>query len=224
MKKREPKVEATNNIILDDEEMEVLIRQLVKKANEKGACMSVLNKAVTIIWKEEFQVEKQQTQVTAKEKEFFHKVEKFLNHYGDALVALHDERLEDKRFVIKGGAKWRRERFLSGFYHILCSIYVVFEREDRINQNKIIKFAKEYFRYDYSWIGCDINLLHYFIYNRLHFENATKVPEYSTTGTSLKNSIYAVEEFQQFKQQYEFSQHKIYETSMAVVWLIEKYF
>ena len=49
---------ATNNIILEDKEMEVLIRKLVKKAGKKGVGVSKLNQDVATIWREEFFGEK----------------------------------------------------------------------------------------------------------------------------------------------------------------------
>ena len=46
---------ATNNIVLEDKEMEVLIRTLIQKANKNGISMNQLNKSITKMWREEIQ-------------------------------------------------------------------------------------------------------------------------------------------------------------------------
>ena len=120
--KKKATEQATNNIILDDKEMEVLIRQLVKKAGNKGVGVSKLNQAVSTIWREEFFVEKKIEPLTEEEKNFSKKVKKFLKHYGDDLVEFRNSIIKNSKhggFIIRKDDLKQKRYFLKEYYEIL---------------------------------------------------------------------------------------------------------
>lgn len=231
-----------NDIILDDKKMEVLIRELVKKANEKGVVMTKLNQAVETIWKQEVVAEKKKEPITKEEihnyyneakKEplteeeeiFFEKVKKFLEHYGDDLIKFRNFVINVHGLIIpKGDLKWKKQ-FLEEYYKILCSIYAVFQREEKINRNKIICFLRKHFDYRYDNIGIEINLLDSFFYNHLYFSEDTELPVYTTEKVDDElHSIKWNEEFRDFMKQYDYPKYKVNQVAIAIVWFIEKYF
>ena len=81
MKKRQDKSKTTNNIILKDKEMEVLIRELVKRASQNEVKITHLVEAVKEIWREEVPIEQKEYRLTAKEEVYSLKVDKFLAYY-----------------------------------------------------------------------------------------------------------------------------------------------
>lgn len=175
------KENAANNIILNDKEMEILIRQ---------------------------------------EEVFFQKVKNFLKYYESDLVALHDEKSE----LRVGNDFWRRKRLIDDYYNIICSMYAVFQRKEGITQAKVVKFAKDHFGIKYNCISDKINLIYIFTHARLDFSN--KVPEYNLGcwWSTKEKMLYQMKEFECFKNQYANSRHRIYDASLAVIWIIEKYF
>lgn len=224
MKKREPKADPINDIILNDKELEILIRQVVKKAHQKGTCITWLNKAVSTIWKEEFPVKKEEYKLTEKEEAFAKKVENFLKHYEQALVSWHDKKITNKRLVIGEGASQRRTFFFNKCYQILCAMYAVFEREDKIGITNITTFARKHFNSTFAISKEEIDILYSFMYFVLYFDNTDELPEYSERKIMSKHRIREVQEFLKFEQQYESSCRRIYDTSIAAIWLIQKYF
>lgn len=225
MKKNEiVEITTATNIILNDKELEVLVRQLVKRTHEKGSSMTQLNKAINTIWKEEFSVEKEEDKLTADEESFMKKTEIFLKHYQMDLIDLYNESQKNKRCIIRESDLLRKSNFFERYYQIISSIYAVFEREEKINQSKIVKFAKEHFGFRYNLIGDECDLLHRFVYNHLCFNTNDELPGYSRLYVGYNNSISKVKEFVEFKAQYKCSRAQINETVIAMVWIIQKYF
>ena len=207
------KKKATNNIILDDKEMEVLIRQLVKEAGNKGFEMTKLNQAVTTIWKEEFVVEKKKLEPLTEEEEIFSKkVKKFLDHYGKDLIELN-------------GVTIGKDYFLKNIYEILCSIYAVFQREERISQDKIVRFLKQHFDYKENSVSIEIRALYIFFYSHLYFSDNTELPVYSEKFVGREpSSLDKNKEFCDFCSQFDFPSNNVNRAAIATVWFIEKYF
>lgn len=221
--KKETMEQTTNNIILDDKEMEVLIRQLVKKAHEKGACMSKLNQAITIIWKDECKDEKKK--LTKEEEIFAKKVEKFLQYYGDAIIKMHNKENNGKN-IIKEDNVIEKKQFLQIYYDIIISIYAVYLREDRVNQHKIVCFARKNLKVKSCWIGEEVELLHAFFFKKLYFSDDISLPTYSENAiVDKEHSILKNLSFLSFfllKDKY--TSILIHEVALATVWFIEKYF
>ena len=212
--------QATNNIILDDKEMEVLIRQLVKEAGNKGFGVSKLNQAVATIWREEFSVEKKKLEpLTEEEEKFSEKVKKFLEHYGDDLIEIRNSEGE---FMIPKNDVKKKRCFLEKYGETLCSIYVVFQREERINQKKILRYLKELFNSRKSYIGYEIQLLNDFFYNHLFFDDP-ELPVYFEKYV-IDYNIQRNKEFCDFISQFEYRNDQVNRVAFASVWFIEKYF
>lgn len=217
---------ATNNIILDDKEMEVLIRQLVKEAGKKGFGVSKLNQAVATIWREEFSVEKKKLEpLTEEEEKFAEKVKKFLEHYGDDLVEFRNSIINKSGgFIIKKDDLKQKTYFLEEYYEILCSIYGVFQREERITQNQIVRFLKQHFDYKHNSISLKLKRLNEFFYYHLNFSSDTELPSYSEEYVDWKHCLDRNEEFDDFCSQFEFRNIQVNNVAIAIVWFIEKYF
>ena len=177
------KENAANNIILNDKEMEILMRQ---------------------------------------QEVFFQKVKNFLNYYESDLVALHDEKSE----LRVGNDFWRIKRLIDDYYNIICSMYAVFQRKEGMTQAKVVKFAKDHFGIKYNCISDKIDHIYYFTHTRLDFSN--EVPEYKPArgwgDTGGERRLYQIKDFEWFASKYANSRHRINYASLAVIWIIEKYF
>ena len=217
MKKRPGKhpVQSTD-IILNDKEMEVLINQIVKKAHSSGACVTHLNKAISSVWQEQFHVEIKPKELNKKEKAFAKKVEKFLDYYENGLVC-HTRKVYNSHYSSFNKAS---------FYQLLCSIYGIFENEDNITKELILKYAKEHgFKKTYYCIFMkDISFLYEFISDHLHFQPDNNIPVYSEECVSSTHSITSVKEYNDFAKQLVVSNTKTCKTSVRVIWLIETFF
>ena len=220
---------ATNNIVLEDKEMEVLMRTLIQKANKNGISMNQLNKSITKMWREEIQddAKKEQKPLNKDEEIFSKKVKKFIEYYGNDIVELYNIILKSRsyEFIIKEDDLERKRDFLDNHYKILCSIYSVFRREGRVNQNKIISFLRRHFDYSFNLIGEEINLLYYFFYENLDFSDDTKLPQHHPEGyVDSEHRLLANKEFCDFVSRYDLCNFRVNQVTLATVWLIEKYF
>ena len=220
---------ATNNIVLEDKEMEVLMRTLIQKANKNGISMNQLNKSITTMWREEIQddAKKEQQPLNKDEEIFSKKVKKFIEYYGNDIVELYNIILKSRsyEFIIKEDDLERKRDFLDNYYKILCSIYAVFRREGRVNQNKIISFLRRHFDYSFNIIGEEINLLYYFFYENLDFSDDTKLPQHHPEGyVDCEHRLLANKEFCDFVSRYDLCNFRVNQVTLATVWLIEKYF
>ena len=114
MKKRPGKhLDQATDIILNDKEMEKLVKQLVQKAHDSGACVTHLNRAISTVWQEQFHIEIKTKKLNRKEKVFAEKVKKFLAHYENDLI-----------MYTRKVYNWRYSNFdKDTFLQLLCSIH-----------------------------------------------------------------------------------------------------
>ena len=204
------------DIILNDKEMEVLINQLVQKAHSSGACVTHLNRAISSVWQEQFHVEIKTKKLNKKEKIFAEKVKKFLDHYENDLI-----------MYTKKVYNWSYSNFdKDTFFQLLCSIYGIFENENTITKELILKYAKEHgFKKPYYCIFMkDISFLYDFISDHLHFQPDNNIPVYSEECISSTHSITSVKEFNDFSKQLVVSNTKTCKTSVRAIWLIKTFF
>lgn len=220
------KLAETNDIILNDVELEKIVRELVKKAQEKGVRKANLNKAINIEWDKQKPARNEITikpEVSEEEVQFALRVRKFMDYYGDIIVKHHSKKEKDERFLYQKDST-QYKYLIENYYTIICGLYGVFLREDKMQQEKVQKFIKEYLSSDYICIGKDITELYEICYERLYFSNPNDLPEYSDDFVWLRDRIDRVQEFIDFKSKYEFSNHKINLVTLALIWLINKYF
>jgi len=216
---KEVKKTATNNIIFDDKELEVQIRNLIKKANQKGFYLSHLTQAITTIWRDEFPIEKTQNRLSQKEKIFSKKVQNFLSYYENDLSAFYYEHFKSTLF---NETDWN-SNISENYYKILCSMYGVLERENKITKRLIIEFARKHFAFKSTNISDEIDFLYNFVYFHLYFNNP-KTPEYSKDLISVEFSIQYQKKFSNLKFQYGFSRIRAIDTSLALIYIIKEYF
>lgn len=217
MKKRPGKhLDQTTDIILNDKEMEKLVKQLVQKAHDSGACVTHLNRAISTVWQEHFHVEIKLKELSKKEKAFAKKVKNFLTYYENDLT-----------MYTRKVYNWHYSNFNKDFfYQLLCSIYCTFENEDNITKELIVKYAKEHgFKKPYycDFMG-DISFLYDFISEHLYFTEDNGIPVYSENRVGLNHSITSVKEFNDFAKQFVLRNTKTCKTSVRVIWLIETFF
>ena len=209
MKKRQDKSKTTNNIILKDKEMEVLIRELVKRASQNEVKITHLVEAVKEIWREEVPIEQKEYRLTAKEEVYSLKVDKFLAYYEKELEEC--ARLSQDIF--------NKERY----FQILLSMYAVFERESKVTQAQIAEFGKKYSGLWAYAINNEICILDSF-FTYLKMSDTNEPPKYLPNFFSFSSRIASNREFLDFKNQYEISRYKVSIVSVMSIWLINKYF
>ena len=229
MKKREiaekPNSLATNNIILDDE-MKILIRELVHKANEKGYRKSFFCKTVSEIWGEEIQAPvKICKQMIEDEKAFAEKIKKFWEYYEDAIfyAKYRSSKYREEKLIPKEDTD-KRKWIYDLYYPELCSLYIAFQREDKLNQAIVIKYCKEYFGSCEGMISYIVSMLDKLFYEYMYFYEDQDMPEFKEDYSIGKTNIEYNQEFQQFRDQYEFAKIKINRVALAFVWFLERYF
>ena len=216
MKQRPDKhPDKATDIILNDKEMEKLVKQLVQKAHDSGACVTHLNKAIASVWQEQFHIEIKPKELNKKEKAFAKKVEKFLDYYENGLVC-HTRKVYNSHYSSFNKAS---------FYQLLCSIYGTFENEDNVTKELIVKYAKEHgFKSPYYCNSMkDINFLYDFISEHLYFEQ-DDIPGYYQYYVGSKHSITSVKEYNDFAKQFLLRNTKTCKTAVRVIWLIETFF
>ena len=217
MKKRPGKHhDQATDIILNDKEMEKLVRQLVQKAHDRGACVSYLIRAISTVWKEQFHTEIKPKALNKKEKAFAKKVDQFLVHYENNLLEYSNE------FYGMHHNYFNKDLF----YQLLCSIYCTFENEDTITRELILKYAKEhgFEKPYYCSFMSDISFLYNFISDHLYFYCDKRLPTYSKDIVGPRFSIDSMGDYYSFTKQYVLSRTKTCKTAIMAIWLIEKYF
>ena len=217
MKKRPGKhLDQTTDIILNDKEMETLIKQLVQKAHDSGTCVTHLNRAISTVWQEQFHIEIKTQKLNKTEKIFFFFLKKFLAHYENGLI------MHTKKFY-----NWRYSSFNKDtFFQILCSIYGIFENEDNITKELILKYAKEHgFKKPYYCdFMKDISFLYDFISEHLYFQQDNSIPVYTEKYVGSNHSITSVKEYNVFAKQLVLRNTKTCKTAVRIIWLIERFF
>ena len=217
MKKRPGKhLDQATDIILNDKEMEVLVKQLVQKAHDKGACVSHLNKAISTIWQEQFHVEFKPKELTEAEKSFAKKVEKFLAHYENDFIK-HTDKLAKRSCI------YFKKNY---FYQLICAIYGTFESKDTITKELIVNYAKEHGFKDpyFCCFMSDITFLYTFISDHLRFSQDNQLPVYSEEWVGFDHSITSVKTYNDFSNQFVLSSTKTCKTAVRVIWLIKTFF
>ena len=129
-------------IILNDKEMEVIIRELITKAVEKGYRKTNITKAIVNMWDFEFPLENMKYEPNEDELEFWHKVKKFIESYGALLLDDYNRRLRE--FYKQNGYNRRRNIcFLNSIEKIICVSYSIFIREESITKSNIEKYGHD---------------------------------------------------------------------------------
>lgn len=220
-KDRDVKTEAEKrvDIILQDEEMKELIRKLVIKTDQKGVYLSNLNQAIKQVWDETIEKEDDSEvySLTEADEELIQKVDAFMKKFGEELISEYDSDSSQSQ------REWRRTHFRA----ILKSLCLIFEHEDKVTQDLLIKYAKEYF---------DINIRNYpvqsyvrticsfFLLNLRCVEKDDKIEliydHYCTSGRSL---IWQ-KDFEKFSLQYRYSRGSCAEAALYASWFIKKCF
>lgn len=223
------KREAEINIILQDEEMEELIRKLVIKAKGAGVCITNLNQATKMVWEE---VSAQNGEVieyilTPDQEMFVKKVDAFLEHYGKDLIEDHNaNQRHGSSSILNSDNPKRVENFIACIRDILISMYLVFEKEPSVTQKHIMNYSKNYlnsyFRFSITEYLRDIRNF----FNSIAFskEQPTSLPQYCSNHFGYEYKIWKQADFIKFSSQYEFKNNSASGIAICVIWFITKFF
>lgn len=221
------KTKTTNNIIENDAEMEEMIRELVEKAREKGIKVTLLNNSIKMAYGKEDagNREKLKYKISQEEKKFGEKIRKFLKHYKKELIEFHDMCQKSSYFKIANDPDDRKEMFFTKLYQLLLAMKVVFEDEEAssITQERIEKIVKEVYGNKSISFRSEIEMLCNLFYTHMDF-SCEGLPRYSPKCVSYHNTLKWVEEFSDFKNQYQKKNFQTSRAAMAAIWFIEKYF
>ena len=215
--------ETANDIILADKELEALVRKLVEKTKRRGFSKNAIMRAVSSVWNSN-NGKRKELELTENQMEFFSKLKSLFIYYREDLDLLYNEYRHKKSFVSEGDYNWRKKTIGERCYEIVCSLYAVYQKKERVNQKLVIKYLKQYFDAEVTSINSEIQFLYYFMYKRLSFNSKTDLPEVSDKYVLYDNSINWNGEFISFREKYDFSMEKMDETLAAAMWLAETYF
>ena len=213
-------------IILKDEEMNPIIRELIAKAHEKGYCKSNLAKAIVTMWGELYEVQtKPVFSPTDEELKFWLKASKFVEIYKDLIIEAHDEDVDVIRFnnQCKGDEK-KEQRILQAVEVFLKAAYCTFCREDNIRKAYVEKYAGLIERNAFSNASIPAQYVYKVIDSKLMYDrNNHYMPEIRGTKEGLVY-FYTLKAVDEFCDQYRYS-HTIFSNSlMASIWFINTYF
>lgn len=224
------KTQESIDIILQDEEMNELIRKLVEKAEAKGACITHLQKATQIVWNDISM--KANTEITyslsPSQKDFEKKVEAFIAHFSEDLVHHHDKTTAYSK--IKSGNvedERRKIRFLNSTKVILSSMYIVFEKEDSVTQQLVKLYSRNYFDYQFRGsITNELRIIRTFLKEQLYVENNStdSLPKYSPDYLRYDLRWLHRDDFNEFTSHYRYASESACETALLAIWFINKFF
>ena len=176
---------------------------LVEMAMEKNYKKTCVWKAMDMLWQERqpSNDEKKLLQPTEKEKIFWEKVDNFIQKYRENILGAFKI---DYSFT-----KTPQEYFLeNSFKPILYVAYVVFEREDNITYNLVIKYAKKLFDQKLR-IGYGFGL--HSLFERM------EIPKENQTG------ILSFEDFCRTFQYFRYRRYGFKENMLKLIWFIDTY-
>ena len=243
------KTTATNNIISNDGGKERRIREFVEAAKETGICYTKFVNEVVKIWKSEngsedlkdFVLEVKRAGVrqtaltgsieriwTGKEEKsediqsygidletVAEKVEHFLDYYKVDLIEVYNSQQKSQDDWITD-----EDSFITKYYYILFATYIVFEKNGKVNKNEINRTLDELL--GLFTIHCDIpdmSFLRRFIC-RLNFVGQ----DIPVITQNVGQQLYHKDGYKQLKCEYKPSTNIVFETSLAMIWLIDTYF
>ena len=217
--------EITNNIILNDKELEVLIRKLITQTNCRGFEKKDLLDAVKVVWKNEIKEDDHKKMLTLDELDFVGKVDKFLQYYGDMIV-FTQKQYEYKMYggICAEKLKESKKEALEKYARILVGIYGVFQKEDSVSQKKVCDFVKSHYSCSYKVIGDEIKVLEEIFYYRLDYSTNEEFPVFMKEYKPGCKMLNEDEEFKAFADQYVYCTNLINRLTVAVVWFIGYYF
>lgn len=197
--------------IFQDEELMYLIKKLVNCTMEKGIAVSSLNQVINSVCREERQ--KITPYPTKEEEAFFYKVESFLNFYRKDLY----------HFFLKQ----RHNFFYDKTLHLICAMYVTYKKYGKYGINELLTYCNN----SYDIIKCDrrnsgqiMKDLYCFI--SVHLDFSYEYPEYSPAFLT-ENMLTSNKEFVDYCNENNFLLERrmnMYNTTIRLVWLIEKFF
>ena len=149
--------------------------------------------------------------LTPEEKEFFGKVEDFINFYKVDLIDF------------SGVKEW--EWIRSRFYAVICSMYLAFEKK-AVNQKEITRLGTEYglISFPTQHIGSIIKTLSWFIFKKLDFSDEFQFPEYISITTYSRKEISENTDFIEFCEKSPIKKNQTTKVILAMVWFLDNYF
>ena len=212
------------DIILNDEEIDPIIRELIAKAFEKGYRKSNVAKAVVARWDELCDPPKPVFSPTSEESEFWEKAAKFVQTYRDLLIEAYDEDVNNVKFNIwcKGDEE-KEKRVLRKVEVFLCASYCTFCREDNIRKAYVEKYAKLIQKSDFSGASITAEYVYKVIGYKLRYDKDNQYkPERDRSKEGLVY-FHNVETVDEFCDQYRYTHTKLSNAIMAAIWFINTY-
>ena len=207
------------DIILQDEEIKELIRELVIKTNQKGGNQTNLFNAIKRVWNEtiEKEDEPEPYMLTDADEQFIQKIDAFMDKYGEALIKENHKDCNQSNM----------ERFSNQYRITLILLYLVFEHEEKVTQNLLLKYAKDCFDIKPSYFPIQFYVREISCFFSLHLryvENDGKIELMYDSHSFYGESLIWLEDFKKFRLQYRYSRRSCAETAIYVVWVLNKFF
>lgn len=201
-----------NNIILDDKELEVLMRKLVRSAKKKGHNIEELKEAINVMYNTDKGTDAREKDNVELLEETKKRVSKFIKHY------LFDEVIHE----YQGSAK------IQALFACIVSIYVLFKEGKEVNITEIKEYSLKnhlIVKREGYWISNrTMYSMHSFFYEQLDFGTDEQLPIYEKRNISSK-TITSVKEFKEFLELHtDYTQKLKTLVTIAVVWFLDEYF
>lgn len=209
------KTEESVNLILKDEEIGTHIEELVEIAKTKGYKSTHLTLAIAKKWNEKYPISKEDYQFSEKEGKFSEQAKRFLKFYKDQLIELY---IKEKGEVVD------EKNFLDEMHKLICSTYMVLNKEDRVTKQLIEKYLVMTFNQRNINVKGYLELLYIFFYKYLcFFDDENKKPKVVEGYFHYFQSIMGQRSFRFFNDRH-YTKVNSQKAAVAVTWMIEKYF
>ncbi len=211
----------TKNIILEDEKLNNLIRQLVNEAYNKGYSKTDFLEIINQVWKEKSLTQEENIGLTEDEKTFFEKVKAFVEHYKNPILEEYNKK-SFVRFHVKITEDIKVTQLLNNMIIGITCMYIVLSKENTIIQKDINQCARIYFKDSYfAWDSIKTEVLKNF-FHKLYICDTYELPMYSE-NLNYQNEILA-NEIKEFVSQYNYRNSGLNYVTMAALYVIQKYF
>ena len=158
-----------------------------------------------------------------KEEDLLKSLDKFLDYYIDQIIE-EDLRTFRPIKLKKGISSEYRALYKQKYSMLIKVICLVFEREGKVTQYLIRKYAEKYFNYYFVPMKGMIQILRQFLFQNLVIKEGEKYPVFEKDSFLSSYSIAKNEDFEEFIKKYKNSNASLYRIAEALVWMARRYF
>lgn len=179
-------------------------------------------------------LKKPEIELNSAEKEFASRLHKFLEHYKKALLVNDTEYWLTNYGMYDTSESYQKRvtsesalnTIITRYYNVLLSMFAVSNRQKPITLVNINNFRIHALSYHKEIDSCSIQSLFNFFYKKLYFMSETDLPVFVGDSGDSEHNLMTHKQFQAYMNgiSKNYRRTETFETAMAAIWLINKYF